>query len=67
MTRKHYRLIADALRTSSATKEVVATLSTALLADNSRFNWETFVSACGYEPADFVSAGHFGPTYLFVS
>lgn len=49
MTRKDYVLIAKALKEAHASKEVVATLCSALEDDNVRFDDDKFLRACGFD------------------
>lgn len=57
MTRKHYQMIADALRSTRPYKEdhyedwlrVVQSIARALAYDNPKFNKNKFETACGVE------------------
>jgi hypothetical protein len=47
MTRRHFQLIADALRESAAPEHVARAMADALATTNPRFNRERFLAACG--------------------
>jgi len=47
MSRKHYRALAQALKDSGASLQVIASIAKVLQADNPRFDSAIFFSACG--------------------
>ena len=48
MSRKHYRMIADAFRSNTDPKAIAEALAISLKEDNPRFRRETFLDACGF-------------------
>lgn len=48
MSRKHYRIIAEAFRTNTDPKEIAEALAILLKADNPNFRRDTFLDACGF-------------------
>jgi hypothetical protein len=47
MSRKDYRAIAEALRTTDASKATVQAVAAVFARDNSRFDWDCFTEAAG--------------------
>ena len=47
MSRKDYVAMAGALKSASASQEVVYAVGKVFEADNPRFDWARFLSACG--------------------
>ena len=47
MSRKHYRALAEALKTANAPYDVVLAVANVCKQDNSRFDYSTFFNAVG--------------------
>lgn len=54
MTRRHYRMIADVLRSynGAEAQAIVVSLAVTFTQDNRRFNPATFIAACGVSDYD---------------
>ena len=48
MTRKHFKAIAEALKTSKASLNTCQAIARELSAFNSQFNYAKFLEACGH-------------------
>ena len=48
MTRKHFKLIADALKVANADLAVCVAMADALASTNGRFDRQRFLTACGH-------------------
>ena len=49
MSRKHYRAIAESLKTSGADYQTCLGIAAVCKADNGRFDYGTFMRACGHD------------------
>jgi hypothetical protein len=54
MTRRHFNLIADALKNAKADDHVGAAMASALASTNSRFDRQRFIDACCHDDRPIV-------------